>query len=298
LRSVLGEHVKQAGSLVSPDRLRFDFSHYEAVTAEEIAKIETLANSQVLMNVPVDAFETSKDEALAAGAMAFFGDKYGDVVRVLRAGSSIELCGGTHVSATGDIGFIKIVAESSVGSNLRRIEAVTGENAVAYLQRTDAVLTQVAHAVGTRPDEAAVGVQRRLDELKVANDEIKALRSRLATGRASELAATANDGVVVARIDGMSANDVRDLAVAVRQQPNIKVVVIGAVTDTGGVSLVAALHSSVSANASDIIKDAAKAVGGGGGGKGDIATAGGKNPEGLDEALSIARLKAEAMAKN
>jgi alanyl-tRNA synthetase len=298
LRSVLGDHVKQAGSLVSPDRLRFDFSHYEAVTAEEIAKIETLANSQVLMNVPVDAFETSKDEALAAGAMAFFGDKYGDVVRVLRAGASIELCGGTHVSATGDIGFIKIIGESSVGSNLRRIEAVTGENAVAYLQRADAVLTQVAQAVGTRPDEAAAGVQRRLDELKLANDEIKALRSKLATGRASELAAGANDGVVVARVDGMSANDVRDLAVAVRQQPNIKVVVIGAVTDTGGVSLVAALHSSISANASDVIKDAAKAVGGGGGGKGDIATAGGKNPEGLDEALSIARLKAEAMAKN
>ncbi len=295
LRTVLGEHVKQAGSLVSSDRLRFDFSHYESVTAEEIAKIEVLANAQVLLNAPVDAFETSKDEALASGAMAFFGDKYGDVVRVLRAGSSIELCGGTHVSATGDIGLIKIVGESSVGSNLRRIEAVTGENAVAYLQRTDSVLSQVATAVGTRPEDAMAGVSRRLDELKQAQDEIKALRAKLATGRAVELAATAQDGVVIARVDGISANDVRDLAVAIRQQSGIKIVVVGAVTDTGGVSLVAAVHSSVTGNASDIIKDAAKAVGGGGGGKGDIATAGGKNPEGLDEALSIARVKAQAV---
>lgn len=295
LRTVLGEHVKQAGSLVSPDRLRFDFSHYESVTAEEIMRIETLANDQVLLNAPVDAFETSKEEALASGAMAFFGDKYGDVVRVLKAGASTELCGGTHVSATGDIGMIKIVSESSVGSNLRRIEAVTGENAVRYVQQTDAVLQEVATTVGTRPEEALVGVLRRLDELKAAQDEIKTLRSRLAAGRAIELAATADNGVVVARVDGLSANDVRDLAVAVRQQADVRVVVIGAVTDSGGVSLVAAIHPSVPGNASDIIKDAAKAVGGGGGGKGDIASAGGKNPEGLDEALALATAKAKSV---
>lgn len=295
LREVLGEHVKQAGSLVSPDRLRFDFSHYEAVTPEEIARIETLANQQVLANSHVDAFETSKEEALAAGAIAFFGDKYGDVVRVLRAGASTELCGGTHVSATGDIGTIKIVAESSIGSNLRRIEAVTGDNTVRYMQRTDVILQEVAAAVGTRADEALAGVARRLEELKAAQDEIKVLRSRLAMGRAVELAAEAADGLVVARIDGMSANDLRDLALAVRQQATVKAVVLAGVTDTGGVSLVAATAPGVVDNAGDLIKDAAKSVGGGGGGKGDIATAGGKNPEGLAEALSIATQKARAV---
>ena len=292
LRSVLGEHVKQAGSLVSPDRLRFDFSHYESVTAEEISRIEELANEQVLMNVPVDAFETSKEEALAAGAIAFFGDKYGDVVRVLKAGASTELCGGTHVSATGDIGMIKIIGESSIGSNLRRIEAVTGANAVKYVQRSDEILHGVATAVGTRTDEVVAGVSRRLDELKQAHDEIKMLRARIAASQAIEIATQAVDGVVVNRIDGMTAADIRDLAVAVRQRDSVQVVVIGGVTDTGGVSIVAAVQSALKINASDIIKDAAKAVGGGGGGKGDVATAGGKNPAGLDEALSIARNKA------
>ena len=127
LRKVLGDHVKQAGSLVAPDRLRFDFSHYAGVTADEIERIEALANGEVLANDPVRAYETTKDEADAMGAIAFFGDKYGDIVRVLEAGpNSLELCGGTHVRATGDIGTIKIVSEGSIGSNLRRIEAVTG----------------------------------------------------------------------------------------------------------------------------------------------------------------------------
>ena len=295
LRTVLGEHVKQAGSLVSPDRLRFDFSHYESVTADEIARIEELANSQVLLNAPVDAFETSKEEALAAGAIAFFGDKYGDVVRVLKAGASTELCGGTHVTATGDIGMIKIIGESSIGSNLRRIEAVTGANAVRYAQKNDAILSDVAAAVGTRPEDAVAGVVRRLEELKQANDEIKALRARLAAGQSVELATQAVDGLVIARVDGLTANDIRDLAIAVRQQPGIVGVVIGGVTDTGGVSLVAATQSSAKVNAADIIKDAAKSVGGGGGGKGDIATAGGKNPDGLDNALDIAREKARSV---
>ena len=294
LRTVLGEHVKQAGSLVSPDRLRFDFSHYDGVTAEEIIRIETLANAQVLANSTVTATESSKEEALAAGAIAFFGDKYGDIVRVLNAGASTELCGGTHVSATGDIGFIKIIGESSIGSNLRRIEAVTGANAVSYMQRNDTILNEISQAVGVRPDEAAVGVSRRLDELKAAHDEIKALRGKLSVGRAVELAATAVDGLVVARVDGLTAGDVRDLAVAIRQQPGVIAVIVGAVTDTGGVSLVAATTSAVKGNASELIKEAAQAVGGGGGGKGDIATAGGKNPAALDEAIQLAQDKARA----
>ena len=294
LRKVLGEHVKQAGSLVAPERLRFDFSHYDAVTDAEIAEIERIANAETLANAPARAFETTKDEATALGAIAFFGDKYGEIVRVLEVGNSIELCGGTHVRAAGDIGLIKIVSESSIGSNLRRIEAVTGENSVRLLQRDEKLLGEAARLVGSNAEELVTGVQRRLDEIKSLHDEIKALRGQLASGRAAELAATGSGGVVVTRVDGISPGDLRDLAVAVRQQPGVHTVVLGGVTDTGGVSLVAAVTPESGKIAGDLIKDAARAVGGGGGGKGDIATAGGKNPEGLDEALRIA---AEATAQ-
>ncbi len=292
LRQVLGEHVKQAGSLVGPDRLRFDFSHYAAVTDDEIAQIEAIANAETLHSLPVRSFETTKDEAMAMGAMAFFGDKYGDIVRVLEAGNSVELCGGTHVRNTGDIGIIKVVSESSVGSNLRRIEAVTGANTLALLQRDESVLHQTARLVGASADDVVEGVQRRLDEIKSLQDEVRALRSQLAMGRAGELAASAEAGVVVDRVDGLSPGDLRELAIAVRQQPGVDIVVLGGVSDTGGVSLVGAVTPASGRVAGDLIKDAAKAVGGGGGGKGDIATAGGKNPGGLDEALRIARAAA------
>jgi alanyl-tRNA synthetase len=292
LRRVLGEHVKQAGSLVGPDRLRFDFSHYAALTDDEIEAIEAIANAETLGNAPVRAFETTKDEATALGAIAFFGDKYGDIVRVLEAGSSVELCGGTHVRATGDIGLIKIVGESSIGSNLRRIEAVTGEHSVRLLQRDEALVADVARLVGTAPDDLVGGVTRRLDELKAAHDELKVLRSRLAAGRAAELAGAARDGVVVTRVDGLSPNDLRELAIAVRQQPGVEAAVLGGISDSGGVSLVAAVTPSSGCVAGDLIRDAAKAVGGGGGGKGDVATAGGKRPEGLDDALRIAEAAA------
>ncbi|NBR65801.1 MAG: hypothetical protein EBT79_00700 [Actinobacteria bacterium] len=263
------------------------------MTAEEIRRIEDLANREVLSNTAVDAFETSKDEALAAGAIAFFGDKYGDTVRVLRAGSSVELCGGTHVSATGDIGTIKIVSEGSIGSNLRRIEAVTGANTVRLMQGYDDVLARASALVGAKPEELVAGVERRIEELRAAQDEVKVLRARLAAGRAAEISARADGGVLVERIDGLSANDLRDLAVAVRQQ-GVGIVVLCGVTDAGGVSLVAAVNQAAGVQAGELIKDAARSVGGGGGGKGDVATAGGKNPDGIEEALRIAGEKARA----
>jgi alanyl-tRNA synthetase len=288
LRHVLGDHVKQAGSHVGPDRLRFDFSHYASLTDAEVADIERLANAETLSNAPVRAFETTKDEAETLGAIAFFGDKYGDIVRVLEAGSSVELCGGTHVSATGDIGTIKIVAESSIGSNLRRIEAVTGEASVALLQRDEAVLAEVASLVGSTTADVVDGVRRRLDEVKALNDELKQLRAQLAVGRASEIAATATDGIVVTRVDGLAPGDLRELALAVRQSGVRRCVLIGE-TNTGGVGLVAAVDAGEGVEAAALIRDAAKAVGGGGGGKGDVATAGGKDVAAIDTALTIAR---------
>jgi alanyl-tRNA synthetase len=286
LRQVLGDHVKQAGSMVGPDRLRFDFSHYEAVTDEQITEIERLANAETLTNTPTRIFETTKDEAEALGAIAFFGDKYGDIVRVLEAGSSIELCGGTHVRATGDIGTIKVVSESSIGSNLRRIEAITGEATVALLQRDESLIADAARLLGS-PD-LLNGVQRKLDETRALQDEIKALRSQLALGRASELALIAHDGVVVTRIDGLAAGDLRELAIAVRQQPGIRLVVLIGETNSGGVGLVAAVEPGSGRPASELIAAAAKAVGGGGGGKGDIATAGGKDVSSIPAALELA----------
>jgi alanyl-tRNA synthetase len=289
LRQVLGEHVKQAGSHVSPDRLRFDFSHYAPVSAGEIEQIERLTNEQLIANGPVRAYETSKDEATAAGAIAFFGDKYGDIVRVLEAGVSVELCGGTHVAALGDIGMVKVVSESSIGSNLRRIEAVTGTNAVEHVLANHRTLSAAAAMLGAQPSDLVSAIQRKIDESKAIGDELRSMRSAQATSKAGEMAASAQDGVVVSRVDGVTPNDLRELALAIRQNPIIKIVVLGGVTDTGGVALVSTVSSAVSIAAGELIRDAAKAVGGGGGGKGDIATAGGKDPSAIDAALDLAR---------
>lgn len=288
LRSVLGEHVKQAGSLVSPQRLRFDFSHYAPLSEQEVEQIERIANSQVLANADVNAYETSKEKATAAGAIAFFGDKYGDVVRVLEAGESVELCGGTHVVATGDIGLIKIVQESSIGSNLRRIEAVTGLNSVDYMIATSKQLNSLGELLGTNTESLVDAVSRKIAEVKELNDEIKSLRSAAARGRASELVGKHKNGVVVERIDGLVPADLRELAIAIRQNSAIKAVVLGGVVPSGGVALVAATGAGVKTSAGDLIALAAKKVGGGGGGKGDIATAGGKIVDALDEALQLA----------
>ena len=295
LRTVLGSHVKQAGSLVAPDRLRFDFSHYAAVTPGEIERIEVLANADVLDNERVRVYETTKTEAEAMGAIAFFGDKYGEVVRVLEAGrNSLELCGGTHVRALGDIGTIKVVSEGSIGSNLRRIEAVTGMASVELLQRDERSLAEAAGLLGATPASVVEGVRRKLDEHRMLQDEIKALRAKAAAGRAAELAAGADDRIVIARVDDLAPGDLRDLAIAVREQPEVDAVVLGGRSDTGGASLVAAVSARSGGQASDLIRDAAKAVKGGGGGKGDVAVAGGRDPEGVDEALAIARRAALA----
>jgi alanyl-tRNA synthetase len=293
LRRVLGDHVKQAGSYVGPDRLRFDFSHYAPVTDEQIVEIERLVNAETLRNERARVYETTKAEAEAMGAIAFFGEKYGDIVRVLEAGPSIELCGGTHVTATGDIGLLKVVSEGSIGSNLRRIEAITGTASVDLLQRDERALAEVSELVGSTGD-VVTGVQRKLEEIKSLQAELKQMRAQQARGQAAEIAASAGDGVIVHRVDGLDPGDLRDLAIAVRQQPGVRRVVLMGATLTGGASLVAAVQPSEGIEAADLIKAAAKAVGGGGGGKGDIATAGGKDPSGLDEAMRIAKEAAVA----
>ncbi len=293
LRTVLGDHVKQQGSFVAPDRMRFDFSHFEAITAEQLREIEDLVNHDVLSNEPVHHYETTKAEAVELGAIAFFGEKYGDMVRVLEAGShSTELCGGTHVRRTGDIGPTKVVSETSIGSNLRRIEAITGYGPVERIRREEAELAEAAERIGVPVPELLDGIDKRLAELHDLRSEVRSLKAKLATGGAGELAAAALHGIVVARVDGPGRDDLRSLGVAVRDQPGIRAVVLIGAPEGGGVALVAATTSDGGMDAGTLIADAARVVGGGGGKNPELAVAGGRDPSKIDEALGLARAAA------
>ncbi|NCG24124.1 MAG: alanine--tRNA ligase [Actinobacteria bacterium] len=293
LRRVLGDHVKQQGSYVGPDRLRFDFSHYEGLTVEQAAEIEDLVNGEVLENLSCRHFETTMDHAEQLGAIAFFGDKYGDTVRVLEAGlNSVELCGGTHVKALGDIGLFRIVSEGSIGSNIRRVEALTGMATVELLRDTVATANAAAGELNVPTDELLHGVQRLQTEQKELRSELARLKQQLAVGQAPTLAGLAIDGVVVARVEGVERDGLRDLAVSVRDQPDVHAVVLGAGFDAGGVGLVAAVTPESALNAGALIEDAKKTVGGGGKPSADLAVAGGKHLEKLDDALDQARVAA------
>ncbi|MGB6059692.1 MAG: alanine--tRNA ligase, partial [Microthrixaceae bacterium] len=290
LREVLGSHVKQQGSLVGPDRLRFDFAHFAAVTDDEIATIEDLANAEVLGNDQVHHFETSMDEARELGAIAFFGDKYGERVRVLQAGDhSTELCGGTHVSALGDIGMIKIISEGSIGSNIRRIEAVTGMGPLKRMRAEEATANRAAELLGVTPESLVEGVERKLGELKGLKDELKSLRQELAGSHAEDLAAQAVDGVLVGRVDVESRDELRDLAVALRDRPGMRAVVLATSPGGKGVAFVSAVAPDSGLNAGELISDAIRVVGGGGGKGAELAAAGGRDPEKIDEALDVVR---------
>ena len=293
LREVLGHHVRQQGSLVAPDRLRFDFSHFEPVTQEQLRSIEDLANREILDNAPVHHFETTMNEARELGAIAFFGDKYGDIVRVLEAGEhSVELCGGTHVRRLGDIGPLKVTSEGSIGSNQRRIEAVTGLGPIERLRQEEDLLARAAEVLNTTADDLPLAAEKLRGEVRALRAEADDLRRQAAGNRAGELAARAVDGVVVARVDGLAPDAVRDLAVAVRQQPGIRGAIIGAEKEDGGVALVAAVAKDSGLHAGDLIADAARTVGGGGGKGPELAQAGGRDAARLDEALDQVRAAA------
>ncbi len=292
LREVLGPHVKQAGSLVAPDRLRFDFSHFEAVSPEQLDRIEALANAEIITDAPVRHYETTKEHAEALGAIAFFGDKYGDLVRVLEAGEhSLELCGGTHVHALGFIGPIKIVSESSVGANLRRIEAVTGAVALERIYEEEQTLRRAATALRVKPEELPARVERLRDELKALQGELAAARAQQATAEAATLAGSAVDRVVVARRDGRSGDELRQLALAVREALGSGVVgLVGTGPDpTKAVLAVAVSRDLVDqgVTASGIAKPAAAMLGGGTGPAPDVAVGGGPKANQVDEARAV-----------
>ena len=289
LREVLGEHVQQQGSMVGPERLRFDFSHHEQVTAEQIQEIEDRVNTDVLGNPETSHVEMSMDDAKSKGAIAFFGDKYGDVVRVLEAGpNSIELCGGTHVEALGDIGLIKIVSESSIGSNVRRVEAVTGSTTIDLLRDEQSTTASIAEALGVPADDVVDGASRRMQELADVKKELAASKRQAAIGRADDMAASAVDGVVVERVEGLDRDSLRDLAVAIRDK-GVAAVALGAALESGGVALVGAVTEESPLHAGDWLAPAAKTVGGGGKKVPDLAVMGGRDGEQLDAALEQLR---------
>ncbi|HET7488227.1 MAG TPA: alanine--tRNA ligase [Acidimicrobiales bacterium] len=292
LRDALGVHVQQQGSLVAPDYLRFDFSNPGPVDARKLHQVEDLVNEQVLSNDPVRVYETTKAHAEQLGAIAFFGDKYGEHVRVVEAGTrSMELCGGTHVGALGMIGLVKVLHESSIGSNLRRITAVTGTSALQRVREEERALAQAAELLRAEPGELPSAVERVLEHQKSLEAELKALRAAASAGEAATLAAGAVAGVVVARRDGLTPDQLRQLALAVRKAGAIRAVALGGSPDGAKVSLVVAVDPASGLDAPALVGEAAKLVGGGGGGKGDVAQAGGRDPSRIDDALDALRAR-------
>ena len=297
LRQVLGSHVKQAGSLVAPDRLRFDFVHFQAIARDEIDRIERIVNEQVYRNTPVRTdVDVSPEQAVAAGAMALFGEKYGDKVRVVSVpGFSMELCGGTHVSATGDIGFFAIVAESGVAAGVRRVEAVTGAGAVEWAQQTRASLDSVIDALKVNPDQAVEAIEKLQSETKRLAREAADLKTRLAMGgggRKGGFDSIDVDGVkfVAQAISGVEKDGLRDVADQIRSQIKSGVVVLASTSD-GKVHIVVAVTPDLTSRikAGHIVKEIAPIVGGAGGGRPDFAEAGGKQPEKIDEMLAASK---------
>jgi alanyl-tRNA synthetase len=293
LRRVLGEHVQQKGSLVAPDRLRFDFSHYEPLTSTQLLEIEALVNDQIRRNSGAEIRVVPFEEAIAGGALAFFGDKYGDRVRVLRLGDfSTELCGGTHVSRSGDIGLFKIISEGGIAAGVRRIEAIAGQGALDWVNSNESLLKQVATLVKGGRDEVADKVTQLLERTRSLEREIQTLRGRLASGGSRDLLQEAKDvkgvRVLAARLDGVDAKALRDAADQLKDRLGSGVVVLGAVED-GKVRLVAAVSKDLteSLSAGRLIQPVAERVGGRGGGRPDFAQAGGSEPDKLDEALAL-----------
>jgi alanyl-tRNA synthetase len=293
LRKLLGTHVTQKGSLVAPDRLRFDFSHYQAVTPQELNEIERLVNAQIRENAPAEIDVMPFDRAVAAGAMALFGEKYESDVRVLRVGDfSMELCGGTHVKRAGDIGFFKIVGESGIAAGVRRIEALTGEGAVAWTESSDALLRDVGGLVRAGREDLKDKVEQLIERSKRLEKEVQQLKGRLASGQGGDLSSAAREingvKVLATRVDGADARALRDAVDQLKNKLKSAVIVLASVEATDKVLLVAGVTQDQTdrIKAGELIGSVAQQVGGRGGGRADMAQAGGTNPAALDAALA------------
>jgi alanyl-tRNA synthetase len=298
LRQVLGTHVQQKGSLVAPDRLRFDFAHFQPVTPQELTTIEKLVNAQIRRNEPAQTDLMEYEQAVASGAMALFGEKYDKDVRVLRFGDfSVELCGGTHVGRSGDIGLFKITAESGVASGVRRIEAITGEKAIDFMEQHEALIREVAGQLRGSPEEVSTKVREVLDRVRQMEREIRALKDKLASGSGVDLAASAIEvggvKVVAAQVDGADSGALRNAVDQLKSKLGSAVIVLASIDAQGKVLLVAGVTADQTSRvkAGELVGLIAAMVGGKGGGRADFAQAGGSDATALPQALaSVAAL--------
>ena len=292
LRKVLGDHVQQKGSLVDAERLRFDFSHFEPVKPEQLQQIEMLVNDHIRFNHQVETRLMGQEEAVKQGAMALFGEKYGDTVRVLKMGDfSMELCGGTHVSRTGDIGVFKIVSETGIAAGVRRIEAVTGKGALAWIEKQESQLSNIASMVKGKREDLGDRVKQLLDKNRMLEKELEQLKAKLASSAGSDLASQAEEvngiKVLAAKLDGADVKTLRDTLDQLKNKLGSAAVVLATVQGEK-VSIVAGVTKEQSSRikAGDLVNVVAQQVGGKGGGRPDMAQAGGNNPAGLDAALA------------
>jgi alanyl-tRNA synthetase len=291
---VLGAHVAQRGSLVDPQRTRFDFSHTAPMSEEQIRRVETIVNHEILANSATTAAVMDFDEAVRGGAMALFGEKYGDRVRVLDIGSSRELCGGTHVARTGDIGLFKIVAESGVAAGIRRVEAVTGDQALGWVQTTESTLTKAASLMKVAPQELGGRLSQMVESVRSLEKELERLRAKLASAQGEDLAAQAVEvggvKVLAARLDGADAKVLRETMDRLKDRLKSAAIVLAAV-EGSRVALVAGVTADATdrIRAGELVNFVAQQVGGKGGGRADMAQAGGTDPSRLAEALGAVR---------
>jgi alanyl-tRNA synthetase len=291
LREVLGAHVQQKGSLVNADRTRFDFAHTGPLTPEQIRKVEEIVNAEVLANAAANATVMAIDDAQKSGAMMLFGEKYGDEVRVLDIGSSRELCGGTHVQRTGDSGLFKVVAEGGVAAGVRRIEAITGDNALSYLQSLEGTVSQLASTLKSAPAEVPARLTQVLDQVRALEKELAALKGKLASSQGDDLLASAVDvkgiKVLAAMLEGADAKALRDTMDKLKDKLKTAAIVLATV-EGGKVQIAAGVtnDSIGKVKAGELVNFVAQQVGGKGGGKPDMAMAGGTDPSKLAAALA------------
>ncbi|HXE40835.1 MAG TPA: alanine--tRNA ligase [Azonexus sp.] len=291
LREVLGQHVQQKGSQVDPDKTRFDFAHTVPMSAEEIREVEEIVNREILANAATDSRVMAIEDAQKSGAMMLFGEKYGDEVRVVAIGSSKELCGGTHVGRTGDIGLFKVLSESGVAAGVRRVEAVTGNNALRYVQDQERRVQGVSALLKTQPEEMAERVVNILDNVRALEKELARLKSKLASSQGDDLAGQAVDvkgaKVLVAMLDGADVTALRETMDKLKDKLKSAAIVLASVAD-GKVTLIAGVTADLTGKvkAGELVNMVAQQVGGKGGGRADMAQAGGTQPEHLPAALA------------
>ena len=295
LKAVLGAHVEQKGSLVTPDRLRFDFAHFQAMTSEELSKVEDLVNEKIQASLPVNTNVMDIEEAKKSGAMALFGEKYSQKVRVVSMGDfSKELCGGTHVANTGEIMLFKIVSEAGIAAGVRRIEALTGKGVIEYYKKQEEMLQEAAKALKANPSQVVEKIQHLQSELKAVSSENESLKSKLAQGALGDVMDQVVEvkgiRLLAAKVEGVDMNGLRDLGDQLKEKLGEGVVVLAAVND-GKVNVLAMATDAAQkagAHAGNLVKAVAAIVGGGGGGRPNMAQAGGRNPEKADEAIAAA----------